>query len=707
MTSSAVPAIPLEHNLIEQRKERENFFTRTTFVFGFSLVMALLWTLSFYPGILYSDSIPRWHLAIEVANNGFSHLSYFGSHHPVVPSILQAPFYFLTQEVGFYIFCQAATFCLSLFYFVRTFTKSTFSHIAIALVLLTPINHIYAIFHSFDSIFAIAFISLAASLIRLKLSGGKVRYWALSLFFFFLCVSARINAILLIFPIALYTLPLLRPFAQRKIAIVTALSLWLITALIPVFTPAILQMKGGNSWAVGFAWEYANLASKSSNTKHQDFLIKIGSSPEKITNNICYNGIWCGNEHRELISKVQGSNTRSKEVFKNYFNIALNEPQLFFSEKIKYISSLMGISRPLENFEIAKWRSGGWGEEFAELDFHTTESKEKTIDKYFSFSKSHTYLFKPYLIFLALGIAIAATLALSSTPIHWHLAAAAALSILYYATFIPTSQNHELRYFFPSLLLGTGIFIVLISLLVQKYISTKQLLILTISGLFFTWVYSYINTYKNFQDKLSLVNNHNNIELTNELYVTYTSENTLLFRSRKCDIDEKERFFLHAKNKDRRGKVTNKNLDFYWKEHAVEQPLFQADCIAEVNLDKDLLISFRAGQFNANNTRRWEKSISQEQLTVKLPGKIQAIELSDGNWDNGISKRRTGFFVANTPQHRLLSSGDRLRFSESGERVITNIYINNEYINIDTSGDKLSPDDGAPNWILVAKPESP
>lgn len=683
------------------QKEKGRLLSQKSCILYFSVGVALLWTISFYPGILYSDSVPRWQLAIEVAKNGFTHVAFFGSHHPVIPSFMQAPFYSLTNEVGFYIFCQATAFCLALFYFVRTFTKSSTSQIITGLVILSPINHIYAIFHSFDSVFAISFIALSASLIRLKLTLGKRRYWLLSLAFFFLCVSSRLNAILLIFPIALYTSPLLRPFSRKKLLTITITTLWILSATTPVLIPGILQMKGGNSWAIGFSWEYANLASKSTNEKHQEFLGKIGASTEKISENICYNGIWCGHEHREVISKVQGSSERSKEVFKNYLDIAINEPALFWGEKAKYLNSLLGISRPIENFEIAKWRSGNWEDEFHQFDFHTAQSKENIIDNYFAFSKTHNYLFKPYLIFLLLIVVIVLPLFLKNSPKYKDLSAAAAFSILYYATFFVTAQNHEFRYFYPSLLLAVGILIAFTGIIIQKNLSRK-VIISVAGGIVITlWCANTFRIYNKNKEIEELFHNHQILELTESMSAVYTAKNSIVYRSKNCQLNIKHRFFLHTKLIQKSAHNTRKNLDFYWKDNAIEESAFIENCYAEIPLNQDELISFGTGQFEANNNRTWAVEITPEDIEIKVPYKIQPVELTDGNWENGLSKKQAGFFILNTPQNRKLTHGTEILLPNSEKRKITNIHMTEKYINIDISGKKVPASAGSPNWIQV------
>lgn len=164
-------------------------------------------------------------------------------------------------------------------------------------------------------------------------------------------------------------------------------------ACAPFFITSSLNMKASNSWVLGFAWEYANLATKSKSLEHSEFISSLGGSPEKIRNNICYHGIWCGSERSQF--DVAGSNELSIKTFKKYLKIAITEPKLFIVEKSKYIASLMGVGEPLSNAEIGKWRTGDWAEQFKKFGFYTSENKEKLVDEYFSFLISFPLFFSP------------------------------------------------------------------------------------------------------------------------------------------------------------------------------------------------------------------------------------------------------------------------------------------------------------------------
>jgi len=179
-----------------------DLITHRNFPWIFSLVYALINVLSFYPGILYSDSGVRWQLAICFAENNWINYctDLHSSHHPVIPSMVMSLFYSLTKEVGLFIFVQCFLLSFSLFYLTNTIQKSKASNLLCAALLLLPIHTAYAIFHSFDSFFAVLSAFFVALLIKL-FRGKENAVYPLAVLFFCL-VSWRLNSIALL-PFAL------------------------------------------------------------------------------------------------------------------------------------------------------------------------------------------------------------------------------------------------------------------------------------------------------------------------------------------------------------------------------------------------------------------------------------------------------------------------------------------------------------------------
>lgn len=675
----------------------------------FSLAYALILVLQFYPGVLYSDTVPRWNLAIEFHNNGFTNLSNHSSHHPVIPSILQSFFYAITKDVGFFIFTQVFLFSYAIFLFARELSESKYINIITTLLLLAPINYIYALFHSFDSIYAILNIFLIYFIYK-TYRCSSFKYYIYLIACIFLLVSVRLNSILLAPVIAALYFYGIKNKHNLKLSLIQTVVI-LLVAYSPFVITSSLNMKTSNSWVIGFAWEYANLATKSENPKHRDFISSLGGDIEKIESNICYNGIWCGSERPEFISKVSHDNALTKETFLNYLNLAVHEPTLFAKEKAKYIGSIMGVGRALSNSEIGRWRDHNWAEQHKKLGFVTNDNKEKIIDNYFKFSKSVSFLFQPYKVLL-IGLIILACTWFLNRRATLILSIGLSLSWFYYFTFFITSQNHEFRYFFPVLYFTQFVFIVCTASLLTKiketYICLASLLII-LSILFYYFIHP---VYKEYSEKQALLESINEIKILkqNTLSLNY-NDRDLIFVSSDCGKSLATRFFLHLIPTsvellpEPRQQYGFDNLDFNWAQNQIaDQSLFIPDdtCVATVSLPQYPINGVRTGQYNQDG-RLWESHI--DLTDMRFATEVQPFELTDGNWINGISRNRNGFFVENTFENRQsLRVGDILVFAHSGERVVQQITYSNRYINVFVSGDSLSLEaDGFPNMIGLKK----
>lgn len=77
--------------------------------------------------------------------------------------------------------------------------------------------------------------------------------------------------------------------------------------------------------------------------------------------------------------------------------------------------------------------------------------------------------------------------------------------------------------------------------------------------------------------------------------------------------------------------------------------------------------------------------------------------LSDNNWENGIWIRQdgqNGFFIISNENMGGIKLGSRLKFAKSGERTVTAIHANGQYVNIFVNGN-LVPQDGFPQRVIV------
>ena len=203
------------------------------------------------------------------------------------------------------------------------------------------------------------------------------------------------------------------------------------------------------------------------------------------------------------------------------------------------------------------------------------------------------------------------------------------------------------------------------------------------------------------------MNNNNNLKV-------YYSGNDLIYLSSDCDDSLDTWFFLHIIPQDtknlRKPKEHNfNNFDFNWKskETHIYIPKISGSrlCAATIELEGYLLKAIRTVQFNKTG-RLWQDYI--DLAGVSFQNEFTAFNLTDNNWENVISRRHAGFFIANTFENRQsIYVGNKIRFPASGMREVEGIQYSSKYINIFVSGGLLDPArDGYPNKFVVDEMEN-
>lgn len=291
------------------------------------------------------------------------------------------------------------------------------------------------------------------------------------------------------------------------------------------------------------------------------------------------------------------------------------------------------------------------------------------------------------------------TIISSLAPLSWYVLAKA-------HSYVHTHMNHILWYL-PFLLL----LFIFIGLTVSRLkFSFKQ--ILSIVSIILVIYFIYLNNEKNERISLLLSKTINVANIENNLNIFINSEqDKLIYFYRDCkNKDLNTHFFLHLIPDDINNLLENRkqykfdNLDFYWNTHSLETPFlgeYKNSCIEIKDLPKYNIKVINTGQYNAIN-RLWQTSID---LTSKFEPlkEFQSFNLTDANFENGISLAQNGFFIENNFLNRQsLKIGDKIDFSFSGRRTILNLSYSNQYINIFVDGEKLDPvKDGYPNKIKL------
>jgi hypothetical protein len=406
----------------------------------FSTAYALIVGLTFYPGLLYSDSVGRWDNAILLAANGLKALSYLNDYYPVVPIFIMAPFYAVTGEIGLFHIIQVFLFSYTLFMFSEIFYSGLLRNIIVSLILVLPINIVYSVFSSYDTLFAILLLNLCIFLLkRNKTTIDAVVISALAA----MAIGTRHPAAVLL-PVVVCVIYTRRNTFVRSRSFYLSLILSASLCTFAIFLPKMLGLHPINqAMGGGVAWEYANYATKSNQERDILFLKSIGADAQSLRNDICYHGIYCGQDGVPFIDKIQPN--RQGELFRNYFMFIKDHPGTFLTEKMKYIMSLMGIDSPLYEGSIEKWREPDWAKRMERLNFHSDARKVTIVDLYKRFSAGiGRIFFRPWIVFLLLYA--------MSVYLYRHNPMIIGCTIIvtaYYGAYFITSQSHELRYFFP------------------------------------------------------------------------------------------------------------------------------------------------------------------------------------------------------------------------------------------------------------------
>ena len=282
-------------------------------------------------------------------------------------------------------------------------------------------------------------------------------------------------------------------------------------------------------------------------------------------------------------------------------------------------------------------------------------------------------------------------------------------------SFIHQQLNFVLWYFgFVQTLLyiSTGFFITIISDLKNKIGYKAALLasMITVGSSIFLLEIS-VNRYINSLESGPLAP----IDIGDGFKIFFSEDGEVVFFNPDCRVANlSDAFILHfiSENQDGNAKVRQvaENKDFVWKLSPISNNFFflakyHNGCVHKVDTPKNKVIGFQTGRYSKSKDDAvvvsWVKYID---LLGKRPSsKIIADNISDANWENGISKRESSLVVKNDLYTRMsLSVGDKIRFKKSKTLLIRSIDYTHTYIKINFDGGRLDPiSDGYPNELFI------
>jgi hypothetical protein len=431
----------------------------------FAATYAVFLTLMMYPGILYSDSILRWDSTFELFGG-----RQISDYHPIAPDFLMGALYWLTGEVGIYTLTQSFLLSLGVFYLlcalVRPTTvgeKAVVSAAAVA-VLLVPSQLIYTVFQSFDSGAATVMLWLSVVLIRLQQGIGRLStnlvaatvLLALTVGFRLPAFPGAALAVVGIFWLAY------RRYARPLILVGILPAISLIAS--PFALGRLLHAVPGYQGMLGPTWRYMVAATEAKDPIHEVFLRQMeaevgrkrGSPP-------CYVNEFCS-DYWPLLEHIREDRSRREQAEANMLLMAREEPTLLARTYLTFAGRVLGVQAPLANPDISDLHGPDLSVEFKtkleKLGFHTNDRREAVVRAFSKWMDEGAGQFLRYPLYLFLGVG-------ALTMLRWGLerqllarpgVAARCivplfLGALFYIGYVPVSQSHELRYFYPALLL--------------------------------------------------------------------------------------------------------------------------------------------------------------------------------------------------------------------------------------------------------------
>ena len=427
----------------------------------FAATYAIFLTVMMYPGILYTDSIFRWYFTLDLFAGRPIDDSY-----PIAPYFLMGALHWLTGEIGIYTLTQSFLLSLGVFYLVSalvgptTVSQKALASVVAVAVLLIPVQLIYAVFQTFDSAAATVMLWLSVVLIRLQQGIGRLSANLIAATILLaLTVAFRLPA----FPVAALALVGIFWLTSRRygrpgilVGILPAMGL----IALPFALGPLLDAYPTYQWIGGPAWRYMIATTEAKDPIHEAFLRQMeadlgrkrGSPP-------CYENIYCS-DYSPFITHIREDRRTREQAEANMLLMAREEPALLARTYLAFAGRVLGVQTPLANAEIGRWRDPEFKTKIEELGFHTNDRREAVVDAFEGWMDEGAGRFLLYPLYLFLSVGALTTLrwglehqSLARPGVAVRCTLPLLFGALYYIAYIPVSQSHELRYFYPTLLL--------------------------------------------------------------------------------------------------------------------------------------------------------------------------------------------------------------------------------------------------------------
>lgn len=197
------------------------------------------------------------------------------------------------------------------------------------------------------------------------------------------------------------------------------------------------------------------------------------------------------------------------------------------------------------------------------------------------------------------------------------------------------------------------------------------------------------------------------VEVGNGFKVLFFKDRNAMLVNASCsDFKPSAKVMLHAYPDDPQAPVSN--LDFSWKKRDISTPLFSkysGSCMANLPRIDFRFKALDVGQYELNDEQQikilWQGRADVD--TTRYVREVTALNYTDSNWENGISRTAPAFFTQNTFVNRQsLAIGDLLKMGNAEPRTIGRIAYSEDYINVYFDGDLFDPKlSGFPNKLEI------
>jgi hypothetical protein len=375
------------------------------------------------------------------------------------------PLYQITGEIGFYAFLQCFLLTFGILRLVVEIVGPERTRAAALAVLLasavmfTPIQRIYAVFHSFDVAAATILMWLAIVLTRLWSGRGRpALLLTATCALLAVLVAYRLPALPVAALTAVWAFWLAYRQTRRKILFLGLVPCLLLLAL-PFGLGRIVGATPAHLWVSGPSWRYVYMAPLAKNPVHEAFVESLERDLGQKRLPPCTENIYCSN-YWPLLDYIRLDARKRRKFTANFLLLATEEPWLLIKTHLVFAGRVLGIQAPLANAEIGRWREPIFKPQIEAFGFHPNPRRDYIVDSFNEWmSGPGAFLLRPFYLALGTLAVIGLLWTARSRDLGVRCAIPFGISMLYYATFMPVSQSHELRYFYPALLMMVVVWI--------------------------------------------------------------------------------------------------------------------------------------------------------------------------------------------------------------------------------------------------------